>query len=284
MTFVTHAPILARFGGKEDVSKTDLLREEARKSWDYFESDEIIYFAESSKSNLEIGDSVRCVDWVSKYNVGDIYLELKAVLLGERNSYFNYVIEVLPEYLTNAIHSNGKLDTAKGHDLMLVDVAKFVQLPEGMTLKCCPSFVRLKRLDNAESYRRDVSNFFPITLIAGERDLGINRETRLPSGFVSGEQRELPSEVVETGTNGIGELTNQQRKWIGCNSLFNPRDVCSFFKIILSGDGVGIFPIAPDFPFEFVEVFIRPTKFHLCVNNPYAQRHKSIQMEKSVYV
>jgi hypothetical protein len=255
------------------------LREEARKSWDYFKSDEIIYFAESVESHLEIRNSVCCIDWISKYNVGDIYLELKVVLFGERNSYFNYVIEVAPECLTNSIHLNGKLYAAKCHDLMLIDIAKFVQLPEGMISKSCPGFVRLKRLDNGDNFRREVRDFFPVTLIGGERTFGIDREAGLPSRFISGQQCELPCQMVKSRANGVGKLANQERKGVGCNSLFDPHDVCSLFRIVLFRDGAGIFSIASDFAFEFVEMFIRPTQFHLCVNNPYTQRHKYSQSE-----
>jgi hypothetical protein len=59
--------------------------------------------------------------------------------------------------------------------------------------------------------------------------------------------------------------------------LFHAKDVPVLGKIVISRNGVGLaLNETINFRLQVVEVFVRPTKFHLCINHPYSQRHSEM--------
>ncbi len=258
---------------RSDFVLKEASREETGKTWDCIVSDEIVYAAKPLHADLEIRNGISRFDWLSKYDSGDFYIELKFVFFGERDTYFDAIIRVVPPSCGNR-WSDGdfKKDMAHGNDLMLVDVTKSIQLPKGMVLERRPSFIRLKRFDDAESSRKDVSDFFLIAPITEGRTLGIDRETRLPSRFIGSEQSKLPSQMVKARTESIGEFSDKHTYRVGRDFLFDVDTIPRILHIVLSRDEVGIFPKFRDFPIQFVEAFVRPTQFHLRVGQPDAHR------------
>ena len=170
--------------------------EEDFKSWDCIESDKIVYCAQTIKLDFETRDRVGLVDWFSKNNSGDIYMELNLAFLGERNVYFRCVADVAPPSIGDSENAELKFNVADSDNLVLVDVAKLVDLPQGMILKGWPSRIRLKRLNNLEGFRGYASNLFIEALIARSGTLGLDRECGQSSGLIRGQQRQLPSEMV----------------------------------------------------------------------------------------
>lgn len=132
------------------------LREEDFKSWDSIVSDEIVDCAQAVESDFKTRDCVSLVDWLSKYNSGDIYMELNLALLGERDSYFRCVLDVAPSSITDSKNAKLKFNIADGDNLMLVDVAKLIDSPKRMVFERRPTGVRLKRLNEFEGLRRHV--------------------------------------------------------------------------------------------------------------------------------
>jgi hypothetical protein len=251
------------------------VREEARKFWDYFVSDEIVYGTQAVDINFEIARSVDTVDWLSEYDSGRFYIELKFVFFGEQDTYYHCILEtaLVDPVLRNALRSNTEGDMTNGDESVLIDVAKFVELPQGMLLEHRPSVIRLKRFNDGERYRRDVRDFFVVPSVAGSGAFGLNREGRVAPRRIGSEQGQLPCEVIETGTKGIGKLSNQHANRNRSGFLLNAYTMPRALNIVLSRNEVGIFPKFGHFPFEFIETYIRPTTFHLCMGQANPQWH-----------
>jgi hypothetical protein len=260
------------------------LREERFKSWDCIVSDELVYGFETINSNLEITVHSGLLDWFAKYNSGDLYLELNLVFLGKRNCYARCVAIGVggATRATDAIDAQPEINRTNSDNLMLVDIAKLVDLPEGVRLKRWPSRIWLKGLDDLQSFRGYAGDLFIETLTHRTGTLGFNREGGQPTGFISSEQSKLPSKLIQAGANTISEFPNEGADGIRDKCLCSAQDVPSLFNIIVSVFGIGFaFSKARDFLPELVEVFVRPTKLHLCIGKSNAQRHDHAPMAGS---
>lgn len=254
-------------------AKGQELREEALKSWDCIVSNKLVYGTESIKSNFEITHALGFVDWFSKYNSGDLYLEINLAFLGNRNCYARCMAIGIgrSKRSTNSKDSQSKINGTDRDDLMLINIAKLVDLPEGVVLKCWPSRIWLKRLDNLEGFRGYASNLFLETLIGRARTFGLNGERSQSTRLVCGQQGELPCKMVEAGADVIGELSDQGADGIRSAFVLSAENVSGFLNIVVSPFGVGLAINTPsNFHFELAEVFIRPTKLHLCIGKPDA--------------
>jgi hypothetical protein len=92
----------------------------------------------------------------------------------------------------------------------------------------------------------------------------------MESQYLGGQQSKLPSQVVKTRTQTISEFSGEASKIIGRDSQFDEDAVNALPRLVLSNDGIGIFPKIGNSPFEFFEVFIRPTNFYLGMSQPHA--------------
>ncbi len=116
------------------------LREEARKSWDHFVSNKVVYLSESVEGNLE-----RTV--AEKYLDRDAWFEIHATCHGESQGehHLQMVIEKIigrrSDKLLPSVES--KSDTqrvrTKRDRSMFVQGPEFIQLPEGIIQKGIPS-------------------------------------------------------------------------------------------------------------------------------------------------
>ena len=150
------------------------------------------------------------------------------------------MIEVAPTNIADPENSEFKFNVADGDNLMFVDVAKLIDLPQGMSFKSWPAMIRLKRLDDFESLRQYTSNLLIETLISGFRAFGINRESSQSSRLVCGQQCELPSKMVEAGANTVGKFTEQYTDWIRGDVLLNANDVPQLLNVVISPFGIGL--------------------------------------------
>lgn len=252
---------------------------ESLESWDSVISDKLIYVAQPIPIDGEIGNSISRVNWISKFDSGTFNIELNFVLLGERYSYFRCVIDfVIPSPMGHAdlVYAKGEVDGTDWNDLMFVKICEFVDSPKRMKFERRLARVRLKRFDDLESFSGNVSNLFLKSLIAGQRANGFNGECRQSTGLVCGQEGELPREIVESRANCICELSNENGNGVRSNVLFNAKDVPTLGKIVISRDGIGLaLDETINFNLQVIEVFIRSAKFHLCINQPYSQRHRN---------
>lgn len=256
-----------------DFVLNEALREEVGKSWGQIVSDELVYVLQPLKRDFEVRRRISGFNWVSKYDCGEVYIDVKFAFLGERNTYFNAMIRIASPNSGNCGRDRDlECDVTDRDDPMLVDVAKSIQLPEGMILERRPSFIWLKRLDNGERWLGNINDFFLVTFVGDGRTLGINGESSLPSRFIGSEQRKLPSQMVKPRPESISELPDKHTYRVGGDFLFDIDAIPRLFNVVLSVDEVGIFPKFGDFPLEFIEALIPPTKFHLRIGKPDPHR------------
>lgn len=157
-------------------------REEARKSWDHVVSDKIVYAAQSLETNLEFGRFADSVHWLSKYHLGNIYIELKIFLFPEGNHYLNSILEIPPPGLRDSVDSDMEGGVTHGDDAMLVDIAELIQLPKGMILKRCPTAIWLKKPDFLNGSSGHPTNHLAETFLTSPVRIGMDRE----GGFATG--------------------------------------------------------------------------------------------------
>jgi hypothetical protein len=247
----------------------EALQEETVKSWDQIISEEVVYALQPVNSNLKVSNCIRHFDWVAKYYTGAFDIHLKFGLLGQRNVYFKSILSVAPPSVRDAgSNSHAVVEGGNGHHSMLVDVAELVELPERMVP--IRTLVRLKRFDDCESGRGNVSDFVPVALIGRERRLRFDGKSRQSPWFIRSEQCKLPRQMVQTGAESIGEFADKHPYSVGRDSLFNLDTVPRMLNIILSSEEIGVVPKLLDFPLEFIEASAPPTKFHLRISQPNA--------------
>jgi hypothetical protein len=251
-----------------------LFREEGFELWDNFISNELIYFAQPIESDFKVGHSVSGVNWHTKWDVGNFYLQLKFVFVGQRNTYQNAVLKVYTGGQNN-ISVQPERNTANGDLLMLVDIGKFVQLPKGMFLTPRPVRVWLKRFDNLECVRRNALDFSGVTLVTGQGTFRLDGEAGLSSRFIGSDESQLPCELIQTGAESVNEISQQHGNGIGSDFLLNPDVMQRFLKIVVLPDGISIIPEFSNSGLEFVEAFVCPSKLHLCIRKPDSERHET---------
>src|SRR5271166_1169208 len=159
-------------------SDSYLLSEETLELRNCVISDKLVYLTQFIDRDLEGTRSIGLVDWFTENHIRDIYLEFNLALFGERNSYLHCVVDfIVPSSgITNSIDTQGKINVSNSDDLMLVDIAKFVDLPKGMTLKGRPARIRLERLDNLDCLRKYASNLFLEDCILRAGTFGFDRD------------------------------------------------------------------------------------------------------------
>ena len=111
------------------------LTEKAREPWYCIISDKLVYFPQPVDGDLKVSDRVGFINWVPKQNSDDFCFEFNLALFGKIDGYFRYVIRVAPEIFADAEDAELKLNAADSDKLMLVEVAKPVDLPQRMIFK-----------------------------------------------------------------------------------------------------------------------------------------------------
>jgi hypothetical protein len=240
---------------------------EPREFRDNFVSDKVVYLLKPLNPDFEIGTSVDGINWFSKYDSQDIHIELKLFLLGDWDRYFECVIKLSDRSFGSAGIPHLEHGTADSDYLMLVDIAEFVELPEQMFLERCFSDIRLKAVNDIGGLRREIGDRFPISRASLRRSL-VNRETCPLVGCISPQQCQLPSQMIETRTETIGEFSGQSTEVVGGDCDFNDRVMNALPRIVLGSDSVTILPKLGNNLLEFFEMFIRPTKFYFCMCQP----------------
>ena len=139
---------------------------------------------------------------------------------------------------------------------MLVEIAKFVQLPKGMVLRRVRSFVRLKSVNLFRNVIREEAERLGITFrsvavtnVLVDREIDVLREVASRVRL-----RHLPSHLVETGPETVQELSELHSKHRLESLQLKPLDVSSVFRIIPADYGVRFFHVGGHMPVESVKV------------------------------
>ena len=221
------------------------LREESLESWDYAVSDKLVYFCDVSvqeKERTPWPGAWRFIDWITKYKVGRAWLEFYFEFIGYGNVSFYGIANVLCTYLDTAVggdHLEAQLGMADRNRPVLVEVAKFVELPEGVFVEGIPSVVRLKRLDDLNRFRWNTFRDAPELTFDKSHWGGsiVDGELGPMVGGVSIQQGKLPRKLVEPRSQVVGDLANEKRDDVGDSLVFKPNDVDSLFDVVLFRDG-----------------------------------------------
>jgi hypothetical protein len=238
------------------------LREEARKSWDYFVCNEIVYRAEVGAGNLK-----RPQVFTEKYLHGDMWLDLHFTYpCGKQgDGHLEAICEVANEVLPSP---QRKMDIERtgvdGNGAMLVECPQFIQLPKGVLPKSVSSVVWLKAINGACHCGWKQLESIPV---GGIIDLE-NKKTYLSLFPLRENSRavkmgETPRELIQRGPKIANEVAEQHGD--GFRSIPHPHtpDFYCPIKICFVDNGIG-WKVKPsvNFNLKSVEVFLRPTGLH----------------------
>lgn len=255
------------------------LREEARKSWDHFVSDKVVYLSESVEGNLE-----RTV--AEKYLDRDAWFEIHFTAQGEsqREYHFQMMIEKrrgkwgdesLPVI-------QRKTDTeriwAERYRSMFVQGPEFIQLPEGIVPKSVPSEVRLKRVDDVChcGWKQGPAVFIGVVPNLEDREMDL---LLFPLGKTlrSVEVGQFPRELIQCGTEATDEIAKQHWDDLWGQGNINPDDIEPLIKLDLFGDGIRFRGPLPEFGVKRLEVFVRPAGLHFYVDKAIRSRYNHVE-------
>lgn len=118
---------------------------------------------------------------------------------------------------------------------MLVNDAEFVENPEGMILERRPLMVRLKRFDDGYGSGENILGYVSKSL---GREHATNRKRRGTTWSTHMLQRQLPSELIQRGTQTISELSNEYGNGSRKGLELNVKDVPMLLDIIFPSDDV----------------------------------------------
>jgi hypothetical protein len=241
------------------------LREEARKSWDYVISDEIVYFAEPVQGNREVAHVVS-----KKYFEGDLWFEIHITFPsdGQGETHLEVVLELMHVFGPT---SQGKVQTDRTRvnrdRAVLVHGPEFVQLPKEVVPVGIPSVIRLKKVDNLCHCGWKKSE--PVSVVSivnsGTREGDVSFIS-LGKDTLGIEMRQGPCQLIQGRSQATYEVSEQHWNQIGPTINLDPANVKEIFKIVIIDDGIGFRgnPLL-DFAPQRLEVFVRPAGLHFYV-------------------
>ncbi|MFC2058894.1 hypothetical protein ACFLTS_04540 [Chloroflexota bacterium] len=238
------------------------LLEEARKTWDYFISDETVY--EGKYINT---DSVEDISWVDNYLIGDIWFE--CLITWVEKLVTAYIIEVSDDASVITSQPNVSLHSRWCDDPMFVGIREKFEVSEQVKFRPIPSIVWLKTFDFTASPHREKlevrrhcrpSNRFDMH---GEfnKPLFIGDEFHPSLGHT--QHSESPSNMIKGVSEVCNDITNDEtpRFSIGSGVNVNVDNTDSLkwpLRYGLFPDGMLWIERAPNTPFESADVYIRP--------------------------
>lgn len=231
------------------------LREEARKSWNHFVSDEIVYVLDSAKIAENLIGNI-----AEKYIKRRLWIECHLTFEVQRSAHHVLVlIEVEKVDRGPWKLRKSKIDrtAVNRNSSMFVNITKTIQAPEEMR-RWVRSIVRLKRLNNPHCTCGH--SLSPIgKLFARSRNVLV-QDGKLRSIRVRQSQLgELPNGLVKSTPQAVQQVTQNQRDFVRRIVDLDPNLVPSTLAIFLSentygfrfAEGVQTIP-------ESVKVYLRP--------------------------
>ena len=125
---------------------------ERHKSRNDCTSYEAVYIAEPVERKSPIG-----VPFADLYRVGQCWLEIEVVfvLFGDAHLKCIFLVEILDLYSGNTGDERVESSGVNRDQLVLVNIAKFIQLPKGMSLLRVRSLVRLNSINLSPNILRE---------------------------------------------------------------------------------------------------------------------------------
>jgi hypothetical protein len=238
---------------------------ERHKSRNDCTSDEAVYIAEPVERQSPIG-----IPFADLYRVGQCWLEIEVafVLFGHAHLDCIFLIEMID--LDSGDFGSKEIDPARvdRDTFMLVEIAKFVQLPKGMSLRRVRSLVRLNSINLSSNVMRESPQSIGITTpsvptagisfteVFGERKENVPLEIAPSIG-----QCHLPSHLIESRAETVEEFSKLHPQHGIETFQFKPFDIASILRVVLGNDGVRFFHVGGHVPIESVKVKLCPFRF-----------------------
>jgi hypothetical protein len=244
-------------------------REEARKSWDHFVCDKCVYFAKPFDVDGEVPHI-----FAEKYVGNDLWFHIRWTQLDTRQT-GDYYVEALLEFVhvDEASDARGELNsrvsTVNWDGAMLVEVPKFIELPEGFGLYGVRSVARLKRVEDGMDASVEQGPLLPVSFLSSA-----NRKDNLCGNLFGrgnriGEQvDQVPSELVKGCPEAVDEVSHGESDFFRGGVWSNCETMLSQIKIILFSDRIRIAvdPVAKSL-LSRLEVKVSPSGFHVNILN-----------------
>lgn len=236
------------------------LREEARKGWNYFVTDSLVYFSEMLNGNSDPFLLVPEKDLWRRH-----WLELHIRLVGKPENQLRMVIEFIDSerHCTCGVKPPFTNDSVKRDMTMFVNIPESIQNPEVLPPVRIPTVVWLKGPDCDNGLFGNAVRRLGKSVLCVESVLTIDRKTdslrrvgRIGSG-------QLPCQMVESRPEATDEVPgNQSDLDVLYFGRANLNDILSSFKIILGNKAISMI-FSPNFYglAEGVEMHLRPIDF-----------------------
>ena len=233
---------------------------ELKKRWNDRTCDEPVYIAESVNGQGPVGFPLSDL-----YVTGSLWIEVKIRFVLDGDTYFDSIFEIdnVGDGTGDMGVINGSTSGVNRDQAMLVKIAKFVQLPEGMILRRFRSFVRLKSVNfSRDIVRKELQSMGVVPpSIASVEILG-DREGNVFGGVSPSFRRShLPSHLVKPTPQTVKELSENHSKFGLEGFKCVPLDVASVLGVVLAGDAIRFFKKDSNMPIESIKVRLCPFRF-----------------------
>ena len=244
-------------------------REEARKFWEHFICDECVYFAQPFDVNTEIPHI-----FAEKYVGNDMWFhigwtEIEAGQAGNRSN--EAVIEAIhfDKPSRARLKPNSPVAGVNGDSAVFVEVPKFVQLPEMVSVHGIRSVVRLKRIESAVDAGMEQGSLLPVGVI-GAADRKDHVSSNLFRGRNSLGKRidQVPCKLVEGCAETVNKISNCKTDLLGDGLWRDYEKVQRSIRIVFFDDRirVALNPVS-NLLLGRLEVKVSPSGFHVDVLN-----------------
>ena len=243
---------------------------ERHKSRNDCTSYEAVYIAEPAERKSPIG-----VPFADLYRVGQCWLEIEVVFVLFGHAHLNcvFLVEMLDLESGNTGDEGIDSPGMNREKLVLIEIAKFIQLPKGMSLRRVRSLVRLDSIKLFRNVAREQSESvtipFGVTWFGNvSEDREVNVARRIAPSI---RESELPSHLVQAGSETVQEFSEFHSQHGLDGFQLKPSDVSSVLRVVLGNDGVRFLHVGGHMPIESVKVKLCPFRF--CYEIPYGTRN-----------
>lgn len=241
------------------------LREEARKSWNYFVTDSLVYRSEIFNGDSDIFFLVSENDLRRRH-----WLELHIRLIGNPKDQLRMVIEFIDSKWHCAFGGKSPLtnEGMKRDMTMFVDIPKRMQYPEVFPFVIVPTLVWLQGTNCDNGLFGDAMRRLYKSVLVINGVLPINRETDSLGRVGHDGCSKLPCQVIESGPETADEVPGNQGDFSICVGRTNLNDILSSFKVIVGNKAISMIFSPAFYGFaEGIEMHLRPIDFmHYSLN------------------
>lgn len=241
-----------------------LLLKEARESWDYAVSDEVVDVLNDFEATRDTFHAIS-----KDYLEGEAWIEFYLTLELNRKAQYCGIIEAFDGDRVSGRNGKqvfkGNIDGARRNTTMLVNNTELLQYPQHVQSNSgtIRSVVRLKRLDDGSGLFGNVFGLLgeaPSACVVPTIDngkLGLNRISNVQLG--EGEHK-----LIQGGSQTIGQIAQDERYFSRNLAQLDADAVARSIRIIFAQDGIRLsLPIALDFQTKAFEMVFRPSCFQI---------------------